>query len=60
MAIMAKAVMKKKANTRNGRLRTNSTHRSLTLTLAVSSRSITTRSLHWVKQNTSRTMPTKA
>ena len=44
--IIANAVMKKNARTRNGRLRTNSIQRSLTFTLSVSFLSITTRSLH--------------
>ncbi len=44
--IIAKAVIKKKAMMRRGRLWKNSIHRSLIFTLAASLASITTRSLH--------------
>ena len=57
---MAKAVMKKKASTRSGLLRTNSIHRSLTFTLADSFWSMTTFSLHWEKQKNSKARPTRA
>ena len=58
--IIAKAVMKKKAMMRNGRFLTNSIHRSLILTFSLSLASITTRSLHWLKQNTRRARPMMA
>ena len=58
--IMAKAVMKKKAMTRSGRLWKNSIHRSLIFTLALSSALITTFSLHCEKQNKRSKSPANA
>ena len=58
--IMAKAVMKKSATTRSGRLWKNSVQRSLTFTFFVSLSAMTTRSFVCVKQKTSRAKPTRA
>ena len=60
MDIMAKAVMKKNAMTRRGRLWKNSIQRSLILTLAASLSFMTTRSRHWLKQKMSRVRPVRA
>ena len=57
MLIIAKAVMKKKASTLNGRLRRNSIQRSLTFTFSDSFWSITTLSLHCEKENTRSARP---
>ncbi len=57
---MANAVMKKNARMRSGRLRANSVNRSAYFTVWPTLSSITTRSLVWLKQNTSRPKPTMA